>query len=653
MTGRDNPAVAPAARSFALAAAFILLVAGHDSVRADQSPPRATLYAFFATWCVPCRVELPHLQRFYEKYAERGLRVVLVSEDDPSSAENVPAFLARFGVSAPWILDNESELIERYNPSANLPYTVLLDASGKVAYAHAGYEPGDEERVEAEIQKLLSAAEPADAPVDKSRVRITSTTQSLGAYRTSQFDSQIDGTLRAGLGRIEVAGEFADPGFGQYRASVRVDGALVSDEADDMEDLRDVRLERAKFSADMGRIALAAGDGYVSFGHGVTLSLRKIDPLGLDNSLRGGRVDARSDRVSALVLAGWTNPQNFDLLDFHIDGDEDSDFLTGAEITLRLGERGEVSPYALYAEADGAGDDGRDVSWMVAGASTALTLGPFRLAAEAAGGTREGKAFSAGGTETAWAAYGSAQWTRGPVTTLIDAKAYRHWAIGRNEKSLLYHEPPTLERYDQAVPTNEDVVGARVRTEWRLHKRATVFANLLGYLYSEDTTDPVDGDLAVHSYVGGDIRFGESPSVAGELGYRRENTSDGERKRSVWHVDADGSWRLPGRFALTAKWNHSEEYKRTFQGKDFRRGLTVVGLSRSGWGVLSWLYGYTTELDSTPTHYPGGELLVHLPRGGNLRLFVGRLAGGIVCVSGTCRDVPPFSGARVDLNLQI
>ena len=88
-----------------------------------------------------------------------------------------------------------------------------------------------------------------------------------------------------------------------------------------------------------------------------------------------------------------------------------------------------------------------------------------------------------------------------------------------------------------------------------------------------------------------------------------------------------------------------------FEELAFRRGLAVAGLSLAGIGTVSALYGYSTERNDgvAPTHYPGAEALVHLPKGGNVRLFVGQLTGGRVCVSGSCRDVPPFEGARLDV----
>lgn len=103
---------------------------------------------------------------------------------------------------------------------------------------------------------------------------------------------------------------------------------------------------------------------------------------------------------------------------------------------------------------------------------------------------------------------------------------------------------------------------------------------------------------------------------------------------------------------MTLKWNHKSEDKVLALGTDaFIKGLVVLGAAIPGRGAVSLLYGYSTEAgtDAVPTHYPGAELRWLLPRGGDLRVFYGRLTGGRVCVSGSCRDVPPFQGARLDL----
>ncbi len=533
-----------------LALAFSLMLVSFAPASAEQpapDKPKVTVYAFFATWCVPCRVEIPHLERLHRTYKDQGLRVVLVSEDAPSTAQSVPSFLARFDVTAEWLIDSDSELLSRYNSSGGVPYTVLLDASGNTAWAHAGYEPGDEMALESQIKKLLTAEAPRqNEPTD---LRLSASSQSLGILRKFRF--QLDDRRKRALAeRLELGAH-----LGLLRASVRADGDLI-EEAGDSD--RNLRVERAYLGYQGPRLELGLGDDYVQFGHGVTL-LRKIDALGLDTTLRGAHAQVTLGSVATKVLAGSTNRQNLDTIDLQVTEDE-SDRILGVETTVSLGERSTISPYVLGADAKGAASDGSDVRWIVGGTSTQLEIDSVVLAAEAAGGTRQG--FAASGTrETIWAAYASGQWNRSDISALVDGKAYRDWAIGRtrNERPILYHEAPTLERDDQEVPANDNAMGARGRVEWRIPQaEATVFGNLLAYQFSQDGTSAVHGDLALHGYLGGELRLGDTASLGLQAGYRDENKSNGSDKLSLYHVDLDVATALTSKLSATLKWNHPQ-----------------------------------------------------------------------------------------------
>ncbi len=607
--------------------------------RKGKVKPAATVYAFFATWCVPCRVELPHLERFHQTYKDQGLHVVLVSEDAPSTAQSVPAFLARFNITAEWLVDSDSEILARYNSSGSIPFTVLLHPDGSVAWAHAGYEPGDEALLESQIQKILSS--PSSHTEAPPKVAWSVSSLSLGIWRESRFQLG-DVRTRAAAERLEISARTST-----LAASVRLDGDLV-DSNRELE--TNLRPERALLRYKKGFADLKLGDDYVQFGHGMTLSLRKIDALGLDTTLRGGQAEASLGRARVKILAGITNRQNLDTIDLQVVDDE-TDLLAGAEVEVEITKRTSLSPYVLFADAEGAASDGADVKWMVAGLSATAAFKNIVLAAEGAGGSREGFT-AAEGKESIWAGYASAQGRSGNFSLLIDAKAYRDWAIGRTrtERPILYHEAPTLERDDQAVPANDNAIGTRAQLEWRVpSQKATLFGNLLGYRYSQDGTSAVNGDIAIHGYLGTEFRFGESASAGLQAGYRDENKADGSDKLSLYHLDVDFATPLRSKLAATFKWNHVEEKKVLFNTLDFRRGLVVGGIAWSGLVAASLLYGYSTEQATTPTHYPGGELSLHLAKGGILRLFGGRLAGGRVCVSGSCRDVPPFEGVRLDL----
>ncbi len=118
----------------------------------------------------------------------------------------------------------------------------------------------------------------------------------------------------------------------------------------------------------------------------------------------------------------------------------------------------------------------------------------------------------------------------------------------------------------------------------------------------------------------------------------------------LWHLEATASLPVAGSLALQAAVNHVSEGKSSFSGlHEFVRGIASLGVAWPGHGSVTFVYGYSTEVPTRPTQYPGGEIrVVVLLAGGEVRLFAGRMAGGRVCASGTCRDLPPFEGVRLD-----
>src|SRR5262249_42252193 len=103
------------------------------------------LLDFWATWCDPCKVEIPHLARLYDKYKEHGLVIVAISIDGPESIAQVRGDARNMGIPFPVLLDQETRVVAMYNPRRTAPYSVLIGRTGRVARRHEGYTPGDEE----------------------------------------------------------------------------------------------------------------------------------------------------------------------------------------------------------------------------------------------------------------------------------------------------------------------------------------------------------------------------------------------------------------------------------------------------------------------------------------------------------------------------
>jgi peroxiredoxin len=125
-------------------------------VRLSDHRGKVVLVNFWATWCVPCAAELPHLQRLYEAYGDQGFVVLAISMDGPESVAEVVPRARRYGLTFPVLLDEETRVVAVYNPKRSAPFTALIGRDGAVAKTREGYSAGDEIAIEADIQALLA-----------------------------------------------------------------------------------------------------------------------------------------------------------------------------------------------------------------------------------------------------------------------------------------------------------------------------------------------------------------------------------------------------------------------------------------------------------------------------------------------------------------
>jgi peroxiredoxin len=108
---------------------------------------------FWATWCQPCRQEMPHLEALYKKYNSLGFTLLGVNvEDNPEGAKK---WLAENGpVTFPVLLDPKNEVSKLYKVVA-MPSTVLVARDGTMRFIHHGYKPGYEGEYQTQVRALL------------------------------------------------------------------------------------------------------------------------------------------------------------------------------------------------------------------------------------------------------------------------------------------------------------------------------------------------------------------------------------------------------------------------------------------------------------------------------------------------------------------
>jgi cytochrome c biogenesis protein CcmG, thiol:disulfide interchange protein DsbE len=121
----------------AAAPAYSAVTLDGDSVALAGLRGDVVLLNMWATWCHPCREEIPVLQRLHERLAPRGLRVVGVSVDAGSDGERVGAFAREFGMTYPIWLDPNERVAETFH-TLGVPTTLLIDRAGVVRWRHTG-----------------------------------------------------------------------------------------------------------------------------------------------------------------------------------------------------------------------------------------------------------------------------------------------------------------------------------------------------------------------------------------------------------------------------------------------------------------------------------------------------------------------------------
>jgi peroxiredoxin len=131
---------------------FTLRSSNGPNLRLQEQRGRVVMVNFWATWCGPCRQEMPQLSRLYDKYRSAGFTLLGVSVDD--DARHASDVASRLGLNFPVLLDSDKAVSKAYDLST-MPTTYLIDRDGRVRYIHKGYVAGTEEAYEREIRELL------------------------------------------------------------------------------------------------------------------------------------------------------------------------------------------------------------------------------------------------------------------------------------------------------------------------------------------------------------------------------------------------------------------------------------------------------------------------------------------------------------------
>ncbi len=109
---------------------------------------------FWATWCVPCRVEMPAFENLYRRYRSQGLTVLAVSLDKNSDAK-VKDFVEEYRLSFPVLMDHKGKA-EKLYPTISIPFTFVIDQQGRVVARVDGAKNWESDETFEAIEYLLN-----------------------------------------------------------------------------------------------------------------------------------------------------------------------------------------------------------------------------------------------------------------------------------------------------------------------------------------------------------------------------------------------------------------------------------------------------------------------------------------------------------------
>jgi hypothetical protein len=501
---------------------------------------------------------------------------------------------------------------------------------------------------------LLSAS--ALARPSKPSATVTNTLTS--EYR-SESPGDNDDRYGVFIDRLNIVGS-----AGAITTNVRIDSVYFIDSQTDGTQ-SDARVERMIVRYNLGRLKLTLGDYFRQLGRGVVLSLRKVDELGVDVTLRGALLEYSGSRVATSAFAGRTNPTNIDLVNQRFLEDPD-DIMTGGHVRIKAADGLYVGAHGLFVERETPilPDYGEDRSYT--GGVT------FELPAI----TEWLSVYGEANVQRIDRAGGEPHYATGNYLT-VDIQPM-DWAIlvegllldglqdapggfdqigslnGSTGERFRYNQIPTLERIDQELLDAEDVVGARLRVE-RFFLEGDLAIHVNGLFKSNNRSEAAER-LQYHGFGGVEYVYGGGRSrITTSAGYREDIEVATDRVgKSLTHVDLDWTHAIGGGYGVHLQsFNQDRRVINDGSLLPQYRGSTLLAGELSGLGSLTFEFGFDTqargEADEDVTLYYAGILQWHVNDWLQIKSTVGSQRGGLKCIAGVCRVFAEFKGARLDL----
>jgi len=135
-----------------MAPSFHFVGSNGNAVTLEQFKGKVVFLAFWAPWCIPCKEELPELEKLYQMYGKDGFEVIAISIE--SSDKNIAAFLKKVPLSVHFLIDKKNEVSDAYRVSS-LPTGFIIGRDGMIKFQHRGFDKESPAVYEKEVVELL------------------------------------------------------------------------------------------------------------------------------------------------------------------------------------------------------------------------------------------------------------------------------------------------------------------------------------------------------------------------------------------------------------------------------------------------------------------------------------------------------------------
>ncbi len=438
-------------------------------------------------------------------------------------------------------------------------------------------------------------------------------------------------------------------------------------------------LEKISLSSIQKSFEITAGDFYVRVGRGLALDLTRVDDMFRDTTLRGGMLKVHTQWVDGQVFGGWVNPLDADGFS-GIPVWVPSDVIGGGRVEIRPTPAVALGVHYIGAGIESQMAKARNATHIVGGSVELPSLwqGALSVYGEYNLINRVGDQF----VESGSGAYVGVTANWGGLAVLAEFKYHRRFELSNPANKtggwkvpperwdhawkggvfspplLIYHRPPTLMWKKQEVLNNHDVIGPRLRLDYRIAGwGSTLWASYGRFFRSDGAVDVgfFDSGITVNDVFGGLQQQLSAGALELTAGYRADKLDQGGT--DFRHIFAEGE--LATRVYKHHSIDVEVQYRRVLKtAKEYSKFLVAASYRPSKYFAGGASYEWTDEFDKRAPgagarkHFGGVTATANITPSTFARAFIGSTAGGLRCMDGSCREIPSFIGARLTLVAQ-